>query len=74
MQTQVNIEFDQLVKLVKGLPIKQWTELKNKVENRQGQQKNSELESFLLTAPTFSKKQLTEMAKTRIAMNTWRTN
>jgi hypothetical protein len=35
---------------------------------------NSDLEAFLLTAPTFTKKQLDEIAKTRKAINQWRTN
>ena len=29
MQAQVEIEFDQLVRLAKGLPGQQWTKLKN---------------------------------------------
>lgn len=36
-------------------------------------QLQAELENFLLSAPTFSKKQLDEIAKTRKAINQWRT-
>ena len=74
MQVQVDIEFDQLVELAKKLPAKQWTKLKQAVDEEQPSDKNaSELETFLLSAPTFSKKQLDEIAKTRKAINQWRT-
>jgi hypothetical protein len=73
MQAQVNIEFDQLVRLAKGLPMQQWTKLKREVEKGQVEPKTSDLESFLLTPPVFSKKQLAEIAKTRKALNLWRT-
>ena len=74
MQTQVNIEFDQLVELAKQLPTTQWTKLKKEVEEKVSNAKpNSDLVSLLLSAPTFSKKQLDEIAKTRKALNQWRT-
>ncbi len=74
MQTQVTIEFDQLVELAKQLPTKQWTKLKKEVEKGvSATEKPSELVSLLLSAPTYSKKQLDEKAKTRKAINQWRT-
>ncbi len=74
MQTQVNIEFDQLVELAKQLPTTQWTKLKKEVEEKASNAKqNSDLVSLLLSAPTYSKKQLDEIAKTRKAINQWRT-
>ena len=74
MQLQVDIEFDQLVQLAKKLPSKQWTKLKQEVDNQQPADRPvTELETFLLNAPTFSKKQLDEIAKTRKAINQWRT-
>ena len=74
MQVQVDIEFDQLVKLVKQLPTPQWKKLKREVEEKVAvPEKNSELISLLLSAPTYSKKQLNEVAKTRKAINQWRT-
>lgn len=75
MVTEVNIGFDQLVKLAKKLPTKQWVKLKREVE-KEGEtitENNSELVSLLLSAPTYSKKQLNEVAKTRKAINQWRT-
>jgi hypothetical protein len=70
---QVDIEFDQLVELAKKLPAKQWTKLKQAVDKEESNDSSSsELETFLLSAPTFSKKQLEEIAKTRKAINQWR--
>jgi hypothetical protein len=74
MQVEVEIGFEQLVKLAKQLPVKQWTKLKQEVDNMQpGTDKPADLESFLLNAPTFSKKQLDAVKKTRKAINQWRT-
>jgi len=74
MQTQVNIEFDQLVELAKQLPTTQWTKLKEEVEEKVSNiEQHSDLVSLLLSAPTYSKKQLVEIAKTRKAINQWRT-
>ncbi len=74
MQAQVDIAFDQLVKIAKQLPVTQWTKLKREVEEKLSKsEKNSDLVSLLLSAPTYSKKQLEEVAKTRKAINQWRT-
>lgn len=74
MQVQLEIGFEQLVQLAKKLPAKQWTKLKQEVDNKKNTVKEaSKLEKFLLSAPTFSKKQLEEIAKTRKAINQWRT-
>lgn len=74
MQVQIDIAFDQLVKLAKQLPTPQWTKLKTEVEEKvSDKEQNSDLVSLLLSAPTYSKKQLDEVAKTRKAINKWRT-
>ena len=74
MQAQVEIGFDELVQLAKQLPQTEWTKLKQKVDQEKASEKEvSDLEAFLLTAPTFTKKQLDEIAKTRKAINQWRT-
>lgn len=74
MQAQADIKFDQLVKLAKQLPPAQWTKLKREVEEKAAvPEQNSDLVSLLLSAPTYSKKQLDEVAKTRKAINQWRT-
>jgi hypothetical protein len=68
MQVKVEIEFDQLVKLAKQLPPTHWTKLKKEVEKTPllDNQQNTHLVSLLLSAPTFSKKQLAQIAKFRI--------
>lgn len=74
MQVQVDIGFDQLVKLAKQLPATQWKKLKTEVEKEEEQTNTtSDLEEFLLSAPTFNKKQLDEIAKTRKRISQWRT-
>jgi len=72
MQVQLDIGFEQLVQLVKRLPARQWKKLKQEVDH-ENSTVTSELEKFLLSAPTFSEKQLEEIATTRKAINRWRT-
>jgi hypothetical protein len=71
MQAEVNIDFDQFVQLAKKLPSTQWKKLKREVEEKE-YNASDDLVSLLLSAPTFSKKQLDEIAKTRKAINKWR--
>lgn len=74
MQVQVDIEFDQLVTLAKSLPVSQWVKLKQEVDkDSEEERKPSDLEAFLLSAPTFTQKQVDDIAKTRKAINQWRT-
>ncbi len=74
MQVQVDIEFNELVNLAKSLPVSQWVKLKQAVDKDINiERKSSDLETFLLTAPTFSKKQINDLDKTRKAINQWRT-
>lgn len=74
MQAEVEIEFEQLVKLVKQLPATKWTKLKKEVEKKVlSSENNSDLVKLLLSAPTYSKKQLDEISKTRKAINQLRT-
>lgn len=74
MEAQIDIGFEQLVKLVKQLPEKQWTKLKSEVEQQDiSANQNSDMLNFLLAGPTFNKKQLDEVAKARKEINQWRT-
>lgn len=74
MQALVDIDFKELLKIVKNLPEKKLSELKAELEkNTQLQNNRSEFETFLLSGPTFSKKQLDNIAKTRKDINQWRT-
>jgi hypothetical protein len=74
MQAQIEIGYDQLVKLVKQLPKKQWSRLKSEVEkNEVPSDTQSDMLTLLLNGPTFNKKQLDEIAKARKEINQWRT-
>lgn len=72
MQIEIDIGFDQLVQLAKKLPSKQWAKLKNEVEKENSNKQISDLESFLMSAPTFTESQLSEIDKTRKAISQWR--
>ena len=73
MQLQIDIGFDQLVQIARKLPSKQWAKLKSEVETVEASLTNqSELEKLLLDAPTFSKKQIETLTKTRKEINKWR--
>jgi hypothetical protein len=74
MQIQVNIGIDQLIELVKTLPEKDIDKLKTELEKKKKSNINrEEFLSFLMKGPVFSKKQLNAIAKTRKAINQWRT-
>jgi hypothetical protein len=75
MQVQVDINFDQLVQIAKKLPDTQWLKLKSEVEKDMPIQMEPDADfiKLLLSGPTFSEEQLTEIAETRKAINQWRT-
>ena len=74
MQVEVDIEFDDLLKIVKNLPAIQLSKLKKEIEaNPEKETKRQDFKSLLLNGPTFSKKQLDNIARTRKAINQWRT-
>ena len=73
MQVQVDIEFDQLLKIVKTLPSGQLKQLKAEIEKDAKSDKSVDLEKLLLNGPIATKKQLGTIAKNRKAINQWRT-
>ena len=73
MQVQVDIEFEQLLKIVKTLPSGQLKQLKAEIEKEPKSGKSIDLEALLLSGPTATKKQLDTIAKNRKAINQWRT-
>lgn len=73
MQAQIDIGFDQLVKLLKQLPKSQWKKLKTEIEAKEQASSPSDMLEFLLKAPTFSKKQLDEIARAHKEISQWRT-
>ena len=81
MRVQIDIGFDQLVQMVRELPPNQWVKLKDEVEKRLtessgenpgGNSIENDLESFLLSAPTFTEAQFEQIAETRKAISKWR--
>ena len=73
MQVEVDIKFEQLLKLVKTLPMGQLRQLKAEIEKKARNDKSVDLETLLLDGPTATKKQLETIAKNRKAINQWRT-
>ncbi len=73
MQVQLNIEFDQLLKMVKTLPAGQLKQLKTEIDKEAKSDKSVDLEKLLLNGPIATKKQLDTIAKNRKAFNQWGT-
>ena len=72
MQVQVDIEFDQLLKIVKTLPSGQLEQLKAEIEKEARTEKSIDLEALLLNGPVATKKQLETIENNRKAINQWR--
>jgi hypothetical protein len=74
MQVQVDIAFDQLLKVVKKLPVGQLRQLKAEIEKEDKAEKlKIDLEALLLNGPIATKKQLEIIETNRKAINQWRT-
>ena len=73
MQVQVDIAFDQLLKIVKTLPSEQLRKLKEEIEKEAETDKSIDLEALLLNGPVATKKQLEIIESNRKAINQWRT-
>ena len=74
MQVQVDIGFQELLKIVKTLPAGQLKQLKAEIE-KETKVINSEtnLEALLLNGPVATKKHLETIENNRKAINQWRT-
>ena len=74
MQVQVDIGFEQLLKIVKMLPAGQLKQLKAEIEKEVEVDKpKTDLETLLLNGPVATKKQLEVIENNRKAINQWRT-
>jgi hypothetical protein len=73
MRLQVDIGFEQLLKIVKTLPSGQLKLLKAEIEKETKRDKSADLEAILVKGPTATKKQLETIIKNRKAINQWRT-
>ncbi len=74
MQVQVDIPFEQLLKIVKNLPTGKLMQLRAELEKQTIPHKNkTDLKSLLLSGPVATKKQLETIANNRKSINQWRT-
>jgi len=73
MQLQVDIEFDQLIKIVKTLPAGKLRQLKAVIENESVKEESkNDLRTLLLNGPVATKKQAEIIEDNRKAINQWR--
>jgi len=74
MQVQVDIEFEQLVKIVKTLPTGKLLQLKAEIEKETANERSkTDLKSLLLKGPVATKEQLETIENNRKSINQWRT-
>ena len=73
MLFQIDIQFDQLVKLVKSLLKGKLKELKAEIEKKDKEFQANDLESLLLNGPTATKQQIGNIIENRKSINQWRT-
>jgi len=74
MQIQVDIGFDQLLKIVKTLPTGQLEQLKAAIEKEVKEEKiTTDLETLLLNGPVATPGQLEIIEENRRSINQWRT-
>ncbi|HEV2832826.1 MAG TPA: hypothetical protein VGW31_12670 [Hanamia sp.] len=73
MQVQLDIAFDQLVRIVRNLPAAQQRKLKSEIDKEMESVKSSmDLEPLLLNGPVATEKELETIANNRKAINQWR--
>jgi len=73
MQVQVDIRFEQLLKIIKSLSLQQRKLLRVELEKASVEEKQvSDLEELLLKGPVATKKQLEIIEKNRSSINQWR--
>ncbi len=74
MTVSINIEYEQLVEVIKKLPLAQLRKLKIEIDKETKRQSTqADLESILLNGPVASKKQLEVIENNRKLINQWRT-
>ena len=73
MQVEVDIAFDQLIKIIKNLPVSQLQKIQIEIEKGvKIEQNKTDLEEILLNGPTANKKQLKIIEGNRNEINKWR--
>ncbi|MGX5687421.1 hypothetical protein [Arcticibacter tournemirensis] len=70
----MRIGFDQLLRIIKQLPLNDLNRLKAELNNQSdASASNSDIKSLLLNGPVFDKEQLEEIKRARKQINKWRT-
>ena len=73
MQVEVDIAFDQLIKIIKNLPVSQLRKIQIEIEKGvKIEQNKNDLEEILLNGPTATKKQIKIIVGNRDEINKWR--
>ncbi len=73
MQVQIDIGFDQLLKIVKTLSMVELRQLKAEIDNESGKHESkSDLEKLLLNGTIATKEQLEVIENNRKRINQWR--
>ncbi|MCB0773916.1 MAG: hypothetical protein KJZ58_05915 [Flavobacteriales bacterium] len=72
MNIQVDIDFEQLLKAVQRMPVRQLERLRKAIEQRSQRTGQEDLEALLLAGPTATSKQLETIAGNRKALGQWR--
>jgi hypothetical protein len=73
MQVRLNIEFDQLLKMVNALPVRKLRQLKAVIDKKTIKDKpKNNLKNLLLNGLVATTKQINSIEKNRKAINQWR--
>jgi len=74
MQLTVNIQYDQLINIIRHLPANQIAKIKSDLENIESVLKieKTDFQKFLLKGPVMSDSQYEEFKENRKAFNQWR--
>ncbi|QEC75462.1 hypothetical protein [Mucilaginibacter ginsenosidivorax] len=73
MQVQVDIGFENLIRIVKQLPKDQLLKFKKELDKEIVEDNElKDLKSFLLDAPVFTDEQIATIEQTRKEINKWR--
>lgn len=74
MEVQVNIKFNQLLKIVKSLPKSQLNQLLIEIEKKSKiHPPSSQLKELLLNGPVATEEEIETITENRNSINLWRT-
>ena len=73
----LNIDFDQLIRIIQNLPDDKKAIVKSRLENKPDEDsilKKSDFREFLLKAPVMTEEEYVRFLKNREKLNQWRTS